>query len=339
LIEFLDEYISQRKRKKQLDGRSITSRSLNNYESLAKLLRNFQDTGFDMDIISTRTSNMAMIRKQKKQWAKFYVEFTDYLYKLGHFDNYVGMNIKLLKAFCKWLDLDKGIMIGPYYRHFRVIKESIAIVVLNPEQLQFLITNQPFDYGLQKGMKKIKDLFVFGCTVGLRVSDLILLKSSNLEIINDAWYLKVYAKKTHVFTKIKLPAYAIEIIKRNKSKSAYLFSETRSLNLNKKFKELAELAGWTHQVVKIRMRKGKPIIIYKEMVKRIHYRFCDLITTHTMRRTAITTMLSLGMDELSVRKISGHAPGSTEFYKYVQYHQQNLDEKTDMVFEKLQQLS
>lgn len=111
------------------------------------------------------------------------------------------------------------------------------------------------------------------------------------------------------------------------------------LNLNKKFKELAKLAGWTHQVVKIRMRRGKPIELFKDPIKRIHFRFCDLITTHTMRRTAITTLLSLRMDEPSVRKISGHAPGSSEFYRYVQYHQQNLDEKTDLVFEKLQNLS
>ena len=36
-----------------------------------------------------------------------------------------------------------------------------------------------------------------------------------------------------------------------------------------------------------------------------------------MRRTAITTLLLIGVDEISVRRISGHAPGSKEFYKYV----------------------
>jgi len=36
-----------------------------------------------------------------------------------------------------------------------------------------------------------------------------------------------------------------------------------------------------------------------------------------MRRTAITTLLIMGVPEAMVRKISGHAPGSKEFYKYV----------------------
>ncbi len=109
--------------------------------------------------------------------------------------------------------------------------------------------------------------------------------------------------------------------------------------MNKQIKRIAELAGWNQTFCKTRMRRGKQFEIYKDAQKREHYRFCDLVTTHTMRRTAITTLLSLGMDEPSVRKISGHAPGSVEFYKYVKYHQQNLDEKTDLAFEKLQKMA
>lgn len=36
-----------------------------------------------------------------------------------------------------------------------------------------------------------------------------------------------------------------------------------------------------------------------------------------MRRTAITTLLMLGVPEMMVRRISGHAGGSREFYRYV----------------------
>jgi len=54
-----------------------------------------------------------------------------------------------------------------------------------------------------------------------------------------------------------------------------------------------------------------------------------------MRRTAITTMLSLGMNEQAVRKISGHAPGSKEFYRYVSYAQTLMDSETKSVHEKM----
>jgi integrase len=47
-------------------------------------------------------------------------------------------------------------------------------------------------------------------------------------------------------------------------------------------------------------------------------RFCDLMSSHMMRRTAITTMLILGMPEHMVRNVSGHTDNSGSFYRYVQ---------------------
>ena len=58
-----------------------------------------------------------------------------------------------------------------------------------------------------------------------------------------------------------------------------------------------------------------------------------------MRRTAITTLLNLGMPEHMVRKISGHAPGSKEFFKYVQYSQNFMDSEIDSVHLKLTEIN
>lgn len=65
------------------------------------------------------------------------------------------------------------------------------------------------------------------------------------------------------------------------------------------------------------------------------YRFCDLVSSHTMRRTAITTMLMLGMKEHLVKKISGHSDNSKSFYRYVNLVQSYLDNEVDVVFTKL----
>jgi hypothetical protein len=46
-------------------------------------------------------------------------------------------------------------------------------------------------------------------------------------------------------------------------------------------------------------------------------------------------MLSLGVPEQIVRKISGHSPGSKEFYRYVHWAQAYQDKATEHVFEKL----
>lgn len=54
-----------------------------------------------------------------------------------------------------------------------------------------------------------------------------------------------------------------------------------------------------------------------------------------MRRTAITTMLMMGMKEHVVKQISGHSNDSKSFYRYVNLVQSYLDNEMDEVFNKL----
>ena len=86
-----------------------------------------------------------------------------------------------------------------------------------------------------------------------------------------------------------------------------------------------------------RDRQGRKVKLKKEGAKGGGFRFCDVASTHTMRRTAISTMLCLGMSEAVVRRISGHAPGSKEFYRYVLLAQTYLDSESDKVFARLQE--
>jgi intergrase/recombinase len=54
-----------------------------------------------------------------------------------------------------------------------------------------------------------------------------------------------------------------------------------------------------------------------------------------MRRTAITTLLILGVPENIVRKVSGHAPGSKEFYKYVGLAQEYMNQEISKAYRRL----
>jgi len=163
------------------------------------------------------------------------------------------------------------------------------------------------------------------------------LKSQNLEIIGEHHYLKVHSKKTQTYTRIKLPDYAIEIIKKYKRKQNTLLPYISLFNLNKNIRLLMEAAGWTQVCTKTRWKKGMIMQVYKNSNSGEQCRFCDLVSSHTMRRTAITTMLSLGMPEHLARKISGHAANSKEFFRYVALSQLYVDAETETMFEKLGQ--
>jgi integrase len=250
----------------------------------------------------------------------------------------VGQNIKIIRVFFNYLQKDLLIPVGDFHKNFYVRKEEIPIVILLPEELNFLIYNKIFEESLPEKMQQVKDMFVFGCTVALRISDLLALKTSNLRINGSDWYIIVRSKKTGTDTQIRLPDYAVSILKKYKAKNSRLLPHFNKVNLNLYVKRLIELAGYTQPVGKQREQQGKVREINQlKQNKTSSYRFCDLITTHTMRRTAITTMLSLGVPEQVVRKISGHSPMSKEFFRYVSLAQTYQDQEVSKMFDKLKQ--
>jgi len=343
-FEFLplfEKFVKANNRNKRTlhGGRRLTSGTKDNYTRLLDRLIEFQERkNFQLRIHPIHGSNKRIFNQERRYHQKFYKAFTDYLYEdRGQFDNTVGANIKNLKVFYKWINTEEGILTGDFYKSFYVWKEEIPVIVLQPEQLNYLIYDEEFESRLSDRLRRTKDIFVLGCTVALRVSDLLNLKKSNLEFLGEIVYLRTLSQKTGTYSKIKLPQYAVDIIKRNKNRSHKIFQPIGSSNLNKYIKELAEEAGWTYEYPKIRSKRGKPVVQYKKGIRGKQYRFCDLLSSHTMRRTAITTMLNLGVDEGNVRKISGHSPGSKEFYKYVKYSQSRVDDDLDLMHEKLAQ--
>jgi hypothetical protein len=141
-----------------------------------------------------------------------------------------------------------GLGVGDFHKLFYVRKEEIAIFPLMPEELNFLIYNKNFENGLNKRMKEVKDFFVFGCTVALRVSDLLNLKKSNTRIINNQYYLSVRSVKTSTDSLVKLPAYAVEIIGKYQKQKTKLLPHFNKSNLNQYIKKLLEAAGFTNPI-------------------------------------------------------------------------------------------
>lgn len=69
------------------------------------------------------------------------------------------------------------------------------------------------------------------------------------------------------------------------------------------------------------------------------WKYYHHLSSHTMRRTAITSLLILGVPEQVVRKISGHAPGSKEFFKYVSIAESYLSKEVQQAQLKLMNLN
>lgn len=137
--------------------------------------------------------------------------------------------------------------------------------------------------------------------------------------------------------RIKLPLYALKIVEQFRAsakKRKTIFPPVPRTRFNNHLKAIAEAAGWAQELPKERSKRG---LAHASCVPggRKQYRFCDMLSSHTMRRTAISTMLMLGMKEHVVKQISGHASDSKSFYRYVNLVQSYVDNEMDAVFDKL----
>jgi integrase len=192
-----------------------------------------------------------------------------------------------------------------------------------------------FEQGLSSNQRIVKDIFVLGCTVALRFSDLIGIRPIDIMEVSGKYYLGVKAQKTGAVMKVRLPSYALAIIDKNTRKGRKTIFPGMSLTwFNKCIKRLTEAAGWVEPVSRTRNRQGvkKNMLVHKSQKA---YRFCDCVSSHIMRRTAITTMLLSGVPELVVKKISGHSGDSKSFYRYVDLVQAYVDEEVENHFKNL----
>ena len=120
-----------------------------------------------------KSNSQRLIQSEKKYWKRFFRNFSDWLYQNKYYDNYVWSIAKILKTFFNYLIKDKCWSIGKYHLQFIVPNHSLVPIVLEPNQLKFLITNKEFRLSLSEKLKRTNDIFIFGCTAGLRFSDLM----------------------------------------------------------------------------------------------------------------------------------------------------------------------
>lgn len=334
LNDFINDSYSGRRLKK--NGSRISHGTVKNYEYLKKNMLEFQDQStFELRMYLVGNLNQSQREVANNYYKKFYRAFTNFLYnKKKYFDNYVGLIIKSLRSFFNYVRLERSIDLGEYHRLFFVPSEEIPIISLNKDQLRFIISDEEFNAQLAaNGLLHVRDFFVFGCAVALRISDLCSLTRKNLLIKDGVYYLQVKSQKTDTRTSIKLPPFAVDIVLKYKGKYKTLLPPISVFWMNKQLKRMAQFIPDNYEIIKTRERRGKQVVVRK--ADNSNFKLSDHITTHTMRRTAITNMLCLGMPEHLVRKISGHAANSKEFFRYVKLSQSYLDSETDQVFEKM----
>jgi integrase len=321
--KFIRASVSGRRRKP--DGNRISPGTLESYRNCRKILVKFSAKYEEPQVYSGLTVNKAIFRVRSRYWKQTLFQFTDYLRSCKYCETYIWNNQKIFRAFMHhigqqygWPDAGLAVFKMPRLVQPEPLTLSVA------QLLELLRAELGTSYQ-QKRLAIVRDMVLTGCITALRYSDLMALRWSNMVKKGGATWLEVQSQKTGVMTKLLLPQFIIDTLARyRKLRKQTIFPRISNVNLNIQIKKLGSTMGWFDPTPVVKCRNG---ILRIERIGK----FYELLTTHTMRRTGITLLLQLGMPEQLVRQISGHAPNSREFYRYVKIAQDWQDEESKKV--------
>lgn len=182
-----------------------------------------------------------------------------------------------------------GVEISEKYKDFKIKREQMEVIALTNDEFIKLFS---FDLSANKKLAQVRDVFCFGCTTGLRYSDLAQLKREHIKQEE----IKITITKTKQHLTIPLTPYSRVILERYADRARPL-PVISNQKMNEYVKELCKLVGIDEQIEIVRFHGSKKVVsVYPKY---------DLIGSHTGRKTFATLSLEKGMSAEQVMAIGG----------------------------------
>lgn len=226
--------------------------------------------------------------------------YSDYMIYLEErlIKNSVAEHWKKIKHIMKTSRLE-GLHTNIQYENFSISEEEVDNIYLTEDELKAIADLELSGTRLDK----YRDIFLIGCYVGLRVSDLLRIKKEHFYTVDGKEILRIRTKKCP--TGVYIP-FLWKDLKYRLEKYDYNLPRISEQHLRKEAKEIGKLAKINSSVL---IESGK----YKRPEP---YEKWELISSHTCRRTACTNMFKMGIPPKQIMMISGHKKEST-FFKYI----------------------
>lgn len=240
------------------------------------------------------------------------------------------IDINFLKKF-ETRCLERGNAESTVWSHMKILRtlfnEAIKRDLLKPWQTPFKVYEIPemryktdvlrwpeveklidFEFkGNDRRFNNIRDIFCFACMTGLRLSDLLRLKSDNIQQVGDVTWLRIHTQKTGAFVQIPLSVMFYGL----------------AMDIIRKYGSIEEM---------ITYKDGSGINrAVAKMVKIVGVGGSQKITIHSARRTLVTALADFGVNILTIQKLVGHARLETT-RKYAQLSTQSLENEMRRVF-------
>jgi integrase len=233
----------------------------------------------------------------------FYNELVNYFYSKKYSPNTIGKHVKTLKGLMRQAR-EEGLTKNTESerKSFKSIRELVQNIYLSESELRKLYE---LDLSDNSTWDLARDVFLIGCYTAQRFSDYSRISSENIRTMeNGKRVIDLIQQKTG--EKVTIPIrHELETILK---KYNYVIPRSYEQKVNDRIKKIGLKAGITESV---RLEKNKGGMIIKTDVQK-----CDLIVTHTARRSGCTNMYLAGIPTIDIMKISGHKT-EREFLKYI----------------------
>ena len=174
------------------------------------------------------------------------------------------------------------------------------------------------DYDAEPNSVLCKDIFLFQCFTGLRYSDAIKIKNTDLH--GDV--LTIFTQKTGVLLHNKLNKYALEIAEKYHNKfGETLFPHVSDGTINVHIRQICRQIGINEIVTKYEYRNHQRIEITGPK--------WQFITTHVGRKSFVVNSLDMGLTATQVIGYTGHS-SITAMQPYISISQKKKDAAMDV---------
>lgn len=222
--------------------------------------------------------------------------------------NYVDVFLKKFRAFFSWLRKEKKVTTNTPFEGFKFDGEQYGTPFFLSLQERDLLYHSQMS---TEHLNKQKDIFVFQCCVGTRVSDLMTLTSANITSDGVLVYspIKTYKDgKEQVIARVPLSKTAKELISKYEGidRKGRLFPFSNACQYNADIKRVLAEAGITRLVPIRETMTGKTEL------RPIN----EVASSHMARRTFVANLYRETPDPNIISVMSGHVQGSRSFERY-----------------------
>lgn len=325
LTKFIDQYIKDIKEEKRTTlqyGRSYSRGSkFNTANALGHFKEFMEDTGIVYDFqdvdLDCYSKYKTWLMNRDISTVKF--KDTERNYKnsrkipkgeqLHYSDNTIGRFIKQLKAVLRAAE-SRGYPVNPAYKsiEFKGQVQDIDAIYLTKAELEAMEAVKLSKEEDGRNLELARDIFMIGVWLAQRVSDYNNLKPENIKVIDNGGtpitYVSIHQQKTGRLVEIPCNAKIRAILDKYPKGLPHLSDE----KINTYIKRIGRMAKINELIEVKESRGGK---VYKN-----YYKKCDLICTHTARRTGATLMYLDGIPIYDIMKVTGHRSVAT-LEKYI----------------------